>query len=1057
MAKMNEIKMQKSHIYTQPFSLYKKGCNINLNQKRIRTNNYLIFQKLIFIFIINMIIPKINTSSISYIIIKINQSGHHRMFYKDHIPLKVYINSNESDNSINEYDFTSEENIVELHFESTKEDYNSLFYDCTAINEINFTNFFASDIAKMNSMFKGCTSLTSINFGDIDTSHVIDMAFLFYNCSSLNYLDLSNFNTQNVRDMNWMFGEMHSLTSLDLSNFDTSNVEDMSYMFYGLKNIIYLNLGSFDTSKVNYMNFMFRDCIILSSLNLENFDTSNVVNMDHMFLGCFSITSINISNFDASKVTNMCGMFAHCYKVKSIILPTLHNSQLLDTNYMFHMCGSLESLDFSKFDTSLVTKMDGMFEGCSNLTSINFNNFNTSKVTDMTNMFNQCKKLKALDLSSFDTSLVKNMNYMFNGCLELGSLNVASFSTSKVKSFIGMFTGCSSISSLDLSNFDTSSAQNMNFMFSDCKNLTSLDLSNFNTLNTVNMEHMFLGCSSLTSINLTNFDSSKVTDMCGMFAHCYKVKSIILPTLHNSQLLDTNYMFHMCGSLESLDFSKFDTSLVTKMDGMFEGCSSLTSINFNNFNTSNVIYMNNMFNGAGLISLDLSSFDTSNTEDISYMFAGISNIASLDLSFFDTSKVKYMSQLFYLSHNLKYLDLKNFIIPENISIDNFIDSNLINPIICIDDIQSFYKIISLLKCYDEYCNITEKENISCINGCPLIKYDSRCYQICSYYYYFDFEINKYTCTPELKCPKNYNKLILETKECINSTENSENLFNNSLPLCPKENPFLNIELLKCVYNCTIKERQNKICITNYVSSNQEDDYDIFDIIINQTRNELTNNFDESVINGIPIKEKEIKIILTKTDNQGNDTILNLSLCEERLKYTYNITKNESLYLLRIDTEQDGMKTSSFNYELYFPNNSNNLEQLNLSICKDIKIDIIIQINLTENLDKYNLKSGYYNDICYTADSDYGTDIILSDRKEEYFNNNYSICEINCDFVSYNYETNKAVCSCGIKTEIPFMKNIKIDKNLLKKSFTEIINIINYKIIFCYKTVFKKNR
>ena len=269
MVKMNEIKMQKSHIYTQPFSLYKKGCNINLNQKRIITNNYLIFQKLIFIFIINMIIPKINTSSIPYIIIKINQSGHHRMFNKDHIPQKVYINSNESDNSINEYDFTSEENIVELHFESTKEDYNSLFYDCTAIKEINFTNFFASDIAKMNSMFKGCTSLTSINFGDIDTSHVIDMAFLFYNCSSLNYLDLSNFNTQNVRDMNWMFGEMHSLTSLDLSNFDTSNVEDMSYMFYGLKNIIYLNLGSFDTSKVNYMNFMFRDCIILSSLNLE--------------------------------------------------------------------------------------------------------------------------------------------------------------------------------------------------------------------------------------------------------------------------------------------------------------------------------------------------------------------------------------------------------------------------------------------------------------------------------------------------------------------------------------------------------------------------------------------------------------------------------------------------------------------------------------------------------------------------------------------------------------------------------------------------------------------
>ena len=189
-----------------------------------------------------MIIPKINTSSIPYIIIKINQSGHHRMFYTNHIPLKVFINNNENDNSINEYDFTSEENIIELHFENTKKDYNSLFYDCTAINEINFTNFDFSNIAQMNSMFRGCTSLTSINFGDIDTSQVIDMAFLFFNCSSLNYLDLSNFNTQNVKYMNWMFAEMQSLTSLDLSNFNTSNVEDMGNMFSGLYNITYFNL-----------------------------------------------------------------------------------------------------------------------------------------------------------------------------------------------------------------------------------------------------------------------------------------------------------------------------------------------------------------------------------------------------------------------------------------------------------------------------------------------------------------------------------------------------------------------------------------------------------------------------------------------------------------------------------------------------------------------------------------------------------------------------------------------------------------------------------------------
>ena len=67
----------------------------------------------------------------------------------------------------------------------------------------------------------------------------------------------------------------------------------------------------------------------------------------------------------------------------------------------------------------------------------------------------------------------------------------------------------------------------------------------------------------------------------------------------------------------------------------------------------------------------------------------------------------------------------------------------------------------------------------------------------------------------------------------------------------------------------------------------------------------------------------------------------------------------------------------------------------------------------------------------------------------------SICEINCDFISYNYETKKAVCSCDIKIEIPFMENIKFDKNVLLNSFTDIKNIANIKILNCYKTVFQK--
>ena len=162
-------------------------------------------------------------------------------------------------------------------------------------------------------------------------------------------------------------------------------------------------------------------------------------------------------------------------------------------------------------------------------------------------------------------------------------------------------------------------------------------------------------------------------------------------------------------------------------------------------------------------------------------------------------------------------------------------------------------------------------------------------------------------------------------------------------------------------------------------------------------------------------------------------------------------------LMRIDKKEIGMKTPLINYELYYPINktNKNLVKLDLSKCNGCKIDITIPLKeKIDNLDKYNKSSGYYNDICYTTNSENNTDIILSDRNQEYVDKNMSICEINCEFIFYNTKENKAVCSCEIKTQIPFMKDAKFDKDLLLKSFIDFNNFMNIKILSCYKTVFK---
>ena len=57
-------------------------------------------------------------------------------------------------------------------------------------------------------MFYGCSSLKEMNFSNFNTINVKDMSQMFYGCSSLKEMNLSNFNTINVKDMSHIFMEV---------------------------------------------------------------------------------------------------------------------------------------------------------------------------------------------------------------------------------------------------------------------------------------------------------------------------------------------------------------------------------------------------------------------------------------------------------------------------------------------------------------------------------------------------------------------------------------------------------------------------------------------------------------------------------------------------------------------------------------------------------------------------------------------------------------------------------------------------------------------------------
>ena len=147
-------------------------------------------------------------------------------------------------------------------------------------------------------------------------------------------------------------------------------------------------------------------------------------------------------------------------------------------------------------------------------------------------------------------------------------------------------------------------------------------------------------------------------------------------------------------------------------------------------------------------------------------------------------------------------------------IENFLNSNILNLTNsnCSND------------CFKDNVTI-DYENNKCIGTCSKYEYNNKCYKECP------------KGTYPLFCDNN-NNCEIYSKKCFDN--------------CTRNNPFLLIN--KCVFNCSIIQRQNKLCITRYINDTDKDYYS-FDIIIEQIRYELTHNFNNSVIDGDIINEK----------------------------------------------------------------------------------------------------------------------------------------------------------------------------------------------------------
>ena len=538
---------------------------------------------------------------------------------------------------------------------------------------------------------------------------------------------------------------------------------------------------------------------------------------------------------------------------------------------------------------------------------------------------------------------------------------------------------------------------------------------------------MFLNLYDITRIDLSRFDSSKVTRMAGMFHGCFSLTSINFNKFNTSLVTDMHRMFQFCDKLTSLNLSSFDTSSVKDMYGMFYSLYKLTSIDLSNFNTSSVKDMAVMFyNCSSLKSLDLRSFNTTSNINYHGMFKYCSSLISLNLDSFNTSSAGNMNFMFSGCTSLISLNLKNFQFSSTNYIFNMFDDFNKNNIACIDETKAALIVNNLQKYNQNYTNNCSDNCFTGTNNKFIIE-KNLCIDDCSKdeKYKFEYQNICYESDPEYS----YNlSIINNTKTNFIPNWDINNFFNGSIELS-NLNSTIKDEIIDNIKNDIEKGRIN---LTNLIEGDKND---------------------------LILKEKDAIYQITSTENQNNKnyediSTIQLGECENILKAIYKIDTNLPLLIFKIDYYAPGLSIPVIGYEIFHPKNKTKLD---LNYCKNKIINFNIPVNVEkENLFKYDPNNEYYTDECFSYSTDEGTDILLKDRKNEYNNNNFSLCEKNCLFDELDSDTGKVKCNCEIKSEDFSVTKAINDKNILSTyNFTDQRYSPNIVAMKCVYTLFSK--
>ena len=406
-----------------------------------------------------------------------------------------------------------------------------------------------------------------------------------------------------------------------------------------------------------------------------------------------------------------------------------------------------------------------------------------------------------------------------------------------------------------------------------------------------------------------------------------------------------------------------------------------------------------------------------------------------------------------------------------------------NEMNCIECIDDYYFIYGENNCYNStifqnnkfYFNNNDSKFHKCFHSCSECfnvepnEENHSCIKCADNYYKFEMDLFQNNCYDN-ETIKLLNQRTLNYSEYISNNSDYANFY---------EQRSSNSSSRIYDYISIISDFS---CPPGYFISNNKCILKEFDswTKLNEFKNEIQNNIasyvnSSKVING----SNFIAVVLSSDDMDPEKQLSNgisaidLGNCTNVLKESYNISKEENLIVLNMESKNEEKNT--IDDKSFTLGKNNQLEiydysgrKLNLSFCKeDIKvmkylgeIEKYLDMNSAktfseQGIDVFNVNDEFFNDICHKYDNLGDKDIILTDRRNEIYQN-ATFCQEGCIYIGINYELNAENCICNsytlqknnITNNNSSVKASKFDE--LTKTFISSLLSFNINVLKCYK-------